>query len=86
MLVDPALPGPTLPTGVNYGTAGLTPCPGACKAPPCHKRGGAEGCALCVGATANIKLAHTPYLRSRHRGGYTRLAGWLESPSARGGL
>ena len=30
-LVDPALPGPTLPTGVNYGTAGLTPCPGACK-------------------------------------------------------
>ena len=32
MLVDPALPGPTLPTGVNYGTAGLTPCPGACKA------------------------------------------------------
>ena len=31
ILVDPALPGPTLPTGVNYGTAGLTPCPGACK-------------------------------------------------------
>ena len=31
MLVDPALPGPTLPTGVNFGTAGLTPCPGACK-------------------------------------------------------
>ena len=44
MLVDPALPGPTLPTGVNYGTAGLTPCPGACKAnyvvvvPPCKTR------------------------------------------------
>ena len=61
---------------------------------PCHKGGG-----LCaVGplqrplplsdlflAAANIKLAHTPHLRSRHRGGYTRLAGWLESPSARGG-